>query len=546
VKKLDFIINAIMLVVLWIPTAHAQWPTNIHENLPVAANPNIYEGYPIALSYGGGRTLVIFETAAIGVCYQLILPNGTLQYPQAQPLSPAHYILGIPKVIRDGQGGVFVAYDNDLSFGMRAQRLDSLGNLLWGDSGVVAISYTSHDFAICSDGQGGIYYAMSRLVSQNKEIYGQHLNGNGQPTWEAGGRRLMAGSTYYPQFLNMAPAPVGDFYLTWEDWRPQIYPHEGTYRQRFDSVGHQMWAENGLQIDGVGPGGNTYQVFSDGRGGFIYYSYAMPAGGVAWRFASDGSQIWVNRNVGGSYGAILIPGEPGYFYLSYMIDAAWKAQRINLLGQMCWNPSGIPMERSPSIYGGYSCGLAYQSPYLYAVFQSSRPESRAPVILSVQKVDSTGQLRWRNNATTIALYNVDFQYIQPTHVSIAPDDQDGAVAVWQAQEPTYINMDIWAKRVNADGSLGGPLDITSPNHSQEFTMKVLGSNQVHLDLPASNKMTLELFDLIGRKIVVVYQGTINSGESTVPIKLDHLSSGMYLLRASTYNQIQVAKIVVLK
>jgi hypothetical protein len=111
-KTTTLIITAVLLIALAGPT-HAQWPTILKQNLPVAAQPHVIERYPQALPYTSGRTLVIFDYYSVyDFCCQIISRTGELTFPNPQPLAPALIPWGNyePDIIPDGAGGVIASW----------------------------------------------------------------------------------------------------------------------------------------------------------------------------------------------------------------------------------------------------------------------------------------------------------------------------------------------------------------------------------------------------------------------------------------------------
>jgi len=101
-----------LLLILLLPApAYARWPTTLQENLPVAANPALWEEDPIALPYPAGSTLVVFWQEGLGNSYQIIDRYGNPVYstPQQLIVGPAHPEYS-PQVIPDGSGGAFAAW----------------------------------------------------------------------------------------------------------------------------------------------------------------------------------------------------------------------------------------------------------------------------------------------------------------------------------------------------------------------------------------------------------------------------------------------------
>lgn len=163
----------------------------------------------------------------------------------------------------------------------------------------------------------------------------------------------------------------------------------------------------------------------------------------------------------------MVAGEPGYFYVTFSNNSTHHqcAQRIDVQGNIYWpapgNRRGIELENTsffvPRIH---SC--AYHFPYFFVFFKVKPADHDEQ--LYMQKVDSLGQLPWGPNGTLVTFYlhagfNGAGGASNVWHLPCVPDDQGGAAAVWDLR-PSWSNPgDVWAKHVNADGTLGGPLSL---------------------------------------------------------------------------------------
>lgn len=135
--------------------AQAQWPTTIRENLPLPADPALWEAEPFAFPYPEGRTLVVEKIW--GYQYQIVDRYGNWQFPEFQPVCPTltSYNVNWMQAIEDGQGGVIVCWTNSVPAGTYAQKIDSQGSLCWGDSAAVVVPLTFPNWNIGPDGMGG-------------------------------------------------------------------------------------------------------------------------------------------------------------------------------------------------------------------------------------------------------------------------------------------------------------------------------------------------------------------------------------------------------
>lgn len=144
--------------------------------------------------------------------------------------------------------------------GIYAQRLDSLGNRLWGDDGVRIFFRDEVEFDLCWDGQDGFWLA----VTPNGQpfvfhMYLQHIDGQGNLLLGDSGLVVQ----YIPQGINwpyVLPDGEGGCIAVWEDSR--VYPN-AIVAQRYDVTGNPVWSEDLVVCTDV----FWKWAISDGEGG---------------------------------------------------------------------------------------------------------------------------------------------------------------------------------------------------------------------------------------------------------------------------------------
>jgi hypothetical protein len=72
------------------------------------------------------------------------------------------------------------------------------------------------------------------------------------------------------------------------------------------------------------------------------------------------------------------------------------------------------------------------------------------------------------------------------------------------------------------------------------------STSIRFALPEAGQIVLEVFDVTGRRVAVLAEGSWPAGAHHVTFEAGHLSSGVYLYRLIAGNQVQVNKMVLLK
>jgi len=539
--------------------ALAQWPLVLRENLPVAADSTLREKDPIAIPFPDGSTLVVFWHEDLGNCYQIITGDGQLTFSQPQqlivgPAQPEYYA----KVAADGCGGAVLGWtrtDNGPSPGTYAQRLDSLGNRLWGDTGVFVDTISSGDFDICSDGMGGMYAAVSYNPPGSTFAYIrlQRVSSSGEVPWGLGGR-LVCNLPTEERYPRLAPDDLGGCYVVWDDRRPPYAYNGAIFRQRFNADGNDVWVSNGLFTC---PGGETlHQIIPDGRNGFLLHSNTSGEHNTVFRIAPNGNILWSQDYVSWYSTAEIVSGELGFFYLGFVYgyDAHVYGQRIDLNGRIYWPTWGSGRVGAPMmVLPGWGCGVinfAYHYPYFYAAASFVRMPNYRPYFLNFQKMDSVANRQFGMSGIRLTYYPVgpsgggfEFQ-----NLNIVPDGWGGAAAIWNRTNGGLI-WDIYAKHVNADGSLGPPPPAPPARPAapanQRQTLSV-SQNLIRYELPTTGRISLALYNLLGQQVAVLEEGEHIAGSYTVPLNLDHLPSGIYLLRLTTPSEAQTAKVAVVR
>jgi protocatechuate 3,4-dioxygenase beta subunit len=82
----------------------------------------------------------------------------------------------------------------------------------------------------------------------------------------------------------------------------------------------------------------------------------------------------------------------------------------------------------------------------------------------------------------------------------------------------------------------GTLDTQQYGVGQNYPNPVIESTTVPLNLEYDSQVNIAVYDMTGRKIYTAYNGQMASGENTVTINRNGLSSGYYIYKVSIDNQ----------
>ncbi|MBU0518283.1 hypothetical protein KJ564_05025, partial [bacterium] len=444
----------LILTCLALPlTTSAYWPVTTAENLIIANEPDTMEVYPNALPFSNGSVLMTYWKA--NYVFQIIDRFGELEYSQAPIVtpgtqySPGTYISFSTQMVSDSVGGAYIVYcfATGEDIGVWGQHLDSLGNRLWGDTGIRLLPAGDSYYHAAGDGAGGLLVT----CAPSQDVYAQRVDEYGNLLWGDSGIPVSVSPDYNSQECTIAHDGEGGAFVIWEEGQFGY----NLVAQHFDAAGVPLWAEN-LTINS---GGSWYNSpVPDGEGGFILDMNYGGYGNDLFRINSDGIEVWHQENL--SYFIDtgvnkIVSGEENFVYLGFYWDSHFRGQRVDIRGISYWDAGGAWFNYS--LGGEYAIGnpdYAFRYPNYYIVYVTS-PEESGPYRYYVSGLDQQGNRILGHNGVLLQATNFDGYKRK-----VVPVDDGGVIAILQYTiQVNPTTFDIHAKRVNPDGSLGGPLHL---------------------------------------------------------------------------------------
>jgi hypothetical protein len=458
-KRTLTLIAALLATAVVVMTASAHWPTTLEQNVPVAAMPYTIEKEPEILAYPDDEILVSWYRPGLILCYQIIDKFGNIVLNPAQRFIPT--LSGYNStdlfysIISDQRGGAIAVFTLDTPAGHFAQRLDSLGNRLWGDDGVQVFWYREPDFNIAPDGKGGFWLGV--IPDSPDGVWGkywiQHVDSTANLAFGDSGRVAI----YTPEGLKfplITEDGAGGCFISWEHGTGS--GPRTVYMQHIDDQGNNLWSQPLFVCD------YSYyhdrKMIYDGEGGVIYHS-----GYNIYRINGSGQIIWSRTGLGSPFNGAVMLGDAEYFYTgSYDYEnSAHYGHRYDFDGIAFWpEPNGLVIfQRDGYLAGLNGYGWHYKNPYFYAIFgiyYYPIPHN----YLVVQRIDRSGTFSFGEfglQLTNHLTLNTGQSYKDPR---VLIDKEGGIRAVWCYKGETGWDYDIYAKRSNIDGALGGPFPLT--------------------------------------------------------------------------------------
>lgn len=368
------------------------------------------------------------------------------------------------RILGDGHGGAFIAWkdfrNGTLNPDIYMQHIDSLGNPLWQNSGIVICNDTADQSTpnICSDMYGGVIITWSDLRSGlERDVYAQRISSNGDIIWSVNGVPV-ANKMIREHNEKVCSDGLGGAFVVWEQYDDAL-GHWNISSQHIDSNGNRLWDLNGIPVSNVdanrlnpkiqkGKFGGMYVTWQDFRNGLDYDIFSQ-------RFSNDGTVLW---GIGGlaiseNWGSQINPkidsdSISGGIYVAWAdkrngVDYDIYAQRIDSTGNQFWTIGGIP--------------VAYANGNQSAVDILSTSSSNGVVLtwrdgrngfddIYVEKISPEGNSSWQPNG--ILLSNSSSNKLNP---NICSDGNGGAIVAWQ--DSTLNDWDVYSQKLNTVGQI---------------------------------------------------------------------------------------------
>lgn len=455
-------ISLLLPLIISTATTNAQWNSNTAINTPVAlaskGQSNIH-----AVTDGANGTILTWEdnknstATSTDIYAQRINNMGNAVWTINGVALCNNAALQKSVVITDAGNGTAIIAWQDYRNGnsdIYAQKIDSLGNVLWANNGLVVVSKTTtqKNPKLISDNAGGAIIVWEDSVNLYYDVYAQRINSVGAVQWTTGGVAICNAAN-----LQLNPKieidGIGGAIITWQDKRNG--GDYDIYAQRINATGTTQWTTNGIvvalalktqhnpRIEPDGANG-AYIAWEDKRTNIDYDIYAqhISAAGVA-TWASNG--VLVCGAVGNQSGTDMK-------FLGANIILAWKDNRVgsNQIFTQLLSSSGTAVLGSNGILLSNSIKSTNVNTVADGVggaiitWQDSVANNWN---IEAQKINATGTLLWSFGGVVVA--NAINNQINPAHVS---DGVGGAIFAWEDNR-TGVDYDVYAQRIYSNGSL---------------------------------------------------------------------------------------------
>ncbi|MGB5910143.1 MAG: caspase family protein [Promethearchaeia archaeon] len=221
-----------------------------------------------------GGAIIIWHDYRDGIDYdiyaQRIDSSGNMQWTSnGVPICIANNLQLDPQMTHDGQGGAIIAwrdYRNSL-WQIYTQKVNSTGETQWIPNGI-KISNTNREQRfpkLCNDQAGGAIITWCDYFPPDTDIFAQKILANGTLAWGSFGNTICSAiyDQWSPEIINDG---AGGAFISWVDERGN---NKDVYAQRINSDGELVSPTNGFKICTADLIQDRPKVCSDLNGGFI-------------------------------------------------------------------------------------------------------------------------------------------------------------------------------------------------------------------------------------------------------------------------------------
>lgn len=407
------------------------------------------DGFPVIATDGAGGAFVAWSTndplsqsPNVDVYAHHVLAGGVVD--------PAWPVNGLavcaapdwnrfPKIVADGAGGAYVAWEDRRSVGRRVylQHLLTSGadpNPAWTPNGVRVCPIEALQVfpVVCSDGAGGVIVGWSdqRNGAGNYDVYAQRFSPAAAPLWgptgaaasNAPANQTLDGSalgfwlvtTSEAQSNSLVPDGAGGCLLTWMDRRTQVATGTDIYAQRLTALGAVAagWPVNGLPVCTAAGNQDAAAAVPDGAGGAfvtwedsrpdIYLQHVTGAGattgpldglGIVAPGAAPSVYGYIPHAVSDGAGGVLVLWDDARDEPTNGLDLyAQHATASPLATDPAWPAGGVPVSTAPGHQDAYGALVADGNSGFFAAWDDLRDVGTAGIDVYSQHVLASGAL----------------------------------------------------------------------------------------------------------------------------------------------------------
>jgi len=386
-----------------------------------------------------------------------------------------------------------------------AQLVTPSGEKMWGVGGDGLLldgkPGRQEDPMIVTTSDGNVIVAwVDFAFDRDGDIYANKISPTGEKLWGQNGEGIIVCNAPRIQIsINIVPDNLGGAYIAWSDYRAS---NSQIYIQHFNSTGVPTWVANGVNIDPELKNklANTMWEDEDGCAVMAYVTqHGQPAetgvsyikfdksnpNAIAWGPLPIGTQT--NPAVDPQFNPKMCPDGAGGFIFAWeykdvgvddLVVVRLKAQRIDASGVKQWDAAGVNVTGNNPLTGNQEKHRIVEVDEGGAIiaWEDRRGFSSQPNIY-LQKLSLAGLPEWTSNGLPLYLESDNTQ----SDLRATKTNDNGVAIIWEDSRNTDVaRKQVFAQRVLANGNFaweqGGVLVCNETGGQFGGNIKQLGQN----------------------------------------------------------------------
>ena len=586
-KLLLTVIIITMSIAMYSNVSQSQWSSNPQLNLKICEVNNAQLLPKVATTSDGGCFISWFDgrTGSLRVYIQRLNAQGAKQFAEDGLLVSSNpqngYIGDYDLKVDAGDNAILVFSDirnsTDTISNPFAYKISSAGQFLWGANGVTLTNQVTKyqvwpKVAVLSDGSYAIVWWFINSSEKNSWFTMQRLSSSGVPQFPNPIDVKDPGNKRY-QYPDVAASENGSYIVSWaygpKDTVGSFVPDNiSIFSMKYNSAGSPLWNSMATVYTNTGNHVPIYcvpKIYPDGNGGAIY-SYFTAESNVlyarAHRFNSAGQPLFPANGAEGSTNSLYFHVDPYIAHISqtnetymYWIEAdALTQDNQGVFGQL-FSPTGT------RLWGNN--GKEFSALDTFAILGVSCHSKDTNVVVTFTKSAAINANHFGFRAGRAGQFIWNAPGIVP--LSTASGPKAGAVtamtssgmiaAAWLdgRNAMTFGDGGIYAQNLNYNGSIGpvgiNQISTSLPDKftlSQNYPNPFNGQTVVEFKIVQSGIVSLEIFDMLGRKISNPVNEYLSQGSYSYKFNSGSLPSGVYHYRLKSAGNELSKNFVILK
>jgi len=524
---------------------------------------------PRAIPDGAGGAFVTWTDSRIGhldIYAQRVDATGEVQWtPNGDPVRAVALNQSDPGIVSDGAGGAIIVWVEQRNNGVTdiyAQRIDGSGTPQWTVVEVCGAQHDQDDPSIVSDGAGGaiVTWKDARDGDNMKtDIYARRINSAGVAQWTSDGVAICTAANAQ-NFPTITTDGAGGAIITWSDNRTDGVTLD-IYARRINFAGTVQWTGDGVAICTEANNQDAPAIATDGAGGAIitwfdardgltdiYAQRVNGSGAVQW----DGDGIVICAATNSQYDPQIAFVGAGGAMVTWndsrdvgTTDVDIYAQRVNGSGAVQWTADGVALctAAGSQVFARVTADGAGGA---VVAWEDTRSGGLNYDIYA-QRINASGAVQWTGDG--VALCTASNGQIDPT---IVPDGVGGAIVAW-GDVRNGATYDIYGNRVTPGGAIptavGGTPVAFSMVLGDNYPNPFAAGTTVDLALPREADVSVEVFDVTGRRVRAINLGRVAAGATRLAFdgrddQARVLPSGVYFCRVRAANEAITRKMLI--